>query len=136
MRNFTYQAGSWTKPRRVVAKVEWHPGELYQRVDQLRALTNQEIAGPKQHGAGLLFLRLDRNETHGRSDSCLRNRLRVGGVIFLAFNERLDIDRRDQASLMSQIADYTSPMMRAPARFHSDDATWLFLRRKARKSLT
>jgi len=30
--NFTYQAGSWTKPRRVVAKVEWHPGELYPRV--------------------------------------------------------------------------------------------------------
>ena len=29
---FTYQAGSWTKPRRVVAKVEWHPGELYPRV--------------------------------------------------------------------------------------------------------
>jgi len=27
--NFTYQAGTWTKPRRVVAKVEWHPGELY-----------------------------------------------------------------------------------------------------------
>jgi hypothetical protein len=30
--NFTYQAGKWTKPRRVVAKVEWHPGELYPRV--------------------------------------------------------------------------------------------------------
>ena len=30
--NFTYQAGSWTKARRVVAKVEWHPGELYPRV--------------------------------------------------------------------------------------------------------
>ena len=30
--NFTYQAGSWTKPRRVVAKVEWHPGELVPRV--------------------------------------------------------------------------------------------------------
>jgi hypothetical protein len=28
----SYQAGSWTKPRRVVAKVEWHPGELYPRV--------------------------------------------------------------------------------------------------------
>ena len=27
-----YQAGSWTKPRRVVAKVEWYPGELYPRV--------------------------------------------------------------------------------------------------------
>jgi Transposase DDE domain group 1 len=29
--SFRYQAGSWTKPRRVVAKVEWHPGELYPR---------------------------------------------------------------------------------------------------------
>jgi DDE family transposase len=27
-----YQAQSWKKPRRVVAKVEWHPGELYPRV--------------------------------------------------------------------------------------------------------
>jgi Transposase DDE domain group 1 len=30
--NFYYQAGSWTKPRRVIAKVEWHPGELYPRI--------------------------------------------------------------------------------------------------------
>jgi hypothetical protein len=30
--NFTYQAGSWTKPRRAIAKVEWHPGELVPRV--------------------------------------------------------------------------------------------------------
>jgi len=30
--SFTYRAQSWSKPRRVVAKVEWHPGELYPRV--------------------------------------------------------------------------------------------------------
>ena len=30
--SFRYQAGSWKKPRRVVAKVEWHPGQLYPRV--------------------------------------------------------------------------------------------------------
>jgi Transposase DDE domain group 1 len=30
--NFSYRAGSWTKPRRVIAKVEWHPDELYPRV--------------------------------------------------------------------------------------------------------
>jgi Transposase DDE domain group 1 len=30
--SFSYQAGSWKRPRRVVAKVEWHPGELYPRV--------------------------------------------------------------------------------------------------------
>jgi hypothetical protein len=30
--SFTYQAGSWSRPRQVIAKVEWHPGELYPRV--------------------------------------------------------------------------------------------------------
>jgi hypothetical protein len=30
--SFSYQAQSWKKPRRVVAKVEWHSGELYPRV--------------------------------------------------------------------------------------------------------
>ena len=31
-----YRAGSWNKPRRVVAKVEWHPGKLYPRVGFIR----------------------------------------------------------------------------------------------------
>ena len=30
--NFSYRAQSWKTPRRVVAKIEWHPGELYPRV--------------------------------------------------------------------------------------------------------
>jgi hypothetical protein len=30
--SFSYQAKSWKKPRRVVAKIEWHPDELYPRV--------------------------------------------------------------------------------------------------------
>jgi len=30
--SFRYQPQSWSRPRRVVAKVEWHPGELYPRV--------------------------------------------------------------------------------------------------------
>jgi hypothetical protein len=30
--DFRYQAGSWDHPRRVVAKVEWHSGELFSRV--------------------------------------------------------------------------------------------------------
>ena len=30
--DFQYQAGSWNRPRRVVAKVEWHRGELFPRV--------------------------------------------------------------------------------------------------------
>jgi len=30
--SLSYQAQSWKKPRRVGAKVEWHPGEVYPRV--------------------------------------------------------------------------------------------------------
>jgi hypothetical protein len=30
--SFRYRAQSWGRSRRVVAKVEWHPGELYPRV--------------------------------------------------------------------------------------------------------
>src|SRR3954453_10656541 len=30
--SFRYQAQSWNRPRHVVAKVEWHPGESYPRV--------------------------------------------------------------------------------------------------------
>src|SRR5947207_10053311 len=29
--SFSYQAQSWNKPRHVVAKVDWHPGDLYPR---------------------------------------------------------------------------------------------------------
>ena len=30
--DFDYQAQSWDKPRRVIAKIEWHPDELFPRV--------------------------------------------------------------------------------------------------------
>ena len=30
--DFSYPAASWDRPRRVIAKVEWHRGELFPRV--------------------------------------------------------------------------------------------------------
>ena len=30
--DFQYQTASWDTPRRVVARIEWHPGELFPRV--------------------------------------------------------------------------------------------------------
>ena len=32
LHDFMYQAASWSRPRRVVAKVEWHQGELFPRL--------------------------------------------------------------------------------------------------------
>jgi hypothetical protein len=48
--SFSYQAQSSKKPRRVVAKVEWHPGELYPRVGFI--VTN--LARPAERVGGLL----------------------------------------------------------------------------------
>src|ERR687883_1398653 len=48
--SFRYRAGSWAKPRRVVAKVEWHPGELYPRVglDPLRGSSVTNMRRPAE----------------------------------------------------------------------------------------
>ena len=42
--DFWYQAGSWDRPRRVIAKVGWHQGELFPRVGFI--VTNMS-AGPE-----------------------------------------------------------------------------------------
>jgi hypothetical protein len=39
--SFRYRAASWDRSRRVVAKVEWHPGELYPRVGFVVTNLNQ-----------------------------------------------------------------------------------------------
>ncbi len=48
--SFSYQAGSWSKKRRVVAKVEWHPGELYPCVglDPLRGSSVTNLSRPAE----------------------------------------------------------------------------------------
>jgi hypothetical protein len=43
--SFSYQAQSWNKPRHVVAKIEWHPGELYPRVGFIVANLARSAAG-------------------------------------------------------------------------------------------
>ena len=42
---FEYQAASWSKPRKVVAKIEWHPGELFAKTGYI--VTNLPFA-PKE----------------------------------------------------------------------------------------
>jgi hypothetical protein len=58
--SFSYQAQSWKTARRVVAKVEWHPGELYPRVGFI--VTNMSrprsdiVRERRKHCAGRLWL--------------------------------------------------------------------------------
>ncbi len=48
--SFSYQAGTWDRPRRVVAKVEWHPGERYPRLglDPLRGSSVTNLTRPAE----------------------------------------------------------------------------------------
>jgi hypothetical protein len=43
--SFSYKAATWSRPRRVVAKVEWHPGELYPKVGFI--VTNLSRPAPR-----------------------------------------------------------------------------------------
>src|ERR1700732_2398424 len=59
--SFSYQAQSWKKPRRVVAKVEWHPGELCPRVGFI--VTN--LARPAERLVGF-------SRQRGTAEQCIK----------------------------------------------------------------
>jgi hypothetical protein len=72
--SFRYQAASWDRPRRVVAKVEWHPGELYPRVGFL--VTNlcrppeRVVAFYNQRGTAEQWIREGKNAAKWTRLSC------------------------------------------------------------------
>jgi hypothetical protein len=73
------------------ALCDHHP-ELSQmaadRIDDLGPLTDQKITSAKHNGGSLLLLALHRHKTHGRSLCGFADRLRIGRIILLPFDER------------------------------------------------
>src|SRR5215469_18173244 len=96
-----------------------------QSVDALGALAHQQIAGSKDDAVGLLLFALDPNKAHARPLRRFTDGLGIGGIVLLPLDERLDVDRRDQAHMMSQLGDLTRPVVRAGTGFHRDDAPGL-----------
>ena len=76
--SFRYQAGSWDKKRRVVAKVEWHPGELYPRVGfivtNLTRPANRVVAFYNQRGTAEQHIKEGKNAIVWTRLSCMRFR--------------------------------------------------------------
>src|SRR5215212_4424477 len=72
--SFRYQAQSWSRSRRVVAKVEWHPGELYPRVGFL--VTNlcrppeRVVAFYNQRGTAEQWIKEGKNAVRWTRLSC------------------------------------------------------------------
>ena len=76
--SFSYQAGTWDKPRRVVAKVEWHPGELYPRVGfivtNLGRPAERVVAFYNQRGTAEQWIKEGKNAIRWTRLSCRRFR--------------------------------------------------------------
>ena len=76
--SFSYRAGSWNRKRRVVAKVEWHPGELYPRVGfivtNLSRPAERVIAFYNQRGKAEQYIKEGKNAIRWTRLSCLKFR--------------------------------------------------------------
>src|SRR3954468_15604069 len=96
-----------------------------ERINQLRALPDQKIPRPEQHGARLLSLALNRDKAHRRSTCRLSDRFRVSRIVLLALDEGFDVGGWDQSNLMPEIPDGSPPVVRAPTGFQGDDAARL-----------
>lgn len=91
-------------------------------IDQLGALSHQELAGTVQHQHTLALCALDRHEPHRRSGHCLADRLGVGGVVLLPAKIGLHIGRRHQPHLVAERGNLARPMVSRGARFHPNQA--------------
>jgi len=76
--SFSYQAGSWGKKRRIVAKVEWHPGELYPRVGfivtNLSRKAERVVAFYNQRGTAEQWIKEGKNAIKWTRLSCRKFR--------------------------------------------------------------
>jgi len=72
--SFRYQAQSWSRPRRVVAKIEWHPGELYPRVGflvtNLRRSARKVVAFYNRRGTAEQWIKEGKNAVKWTRLSC------------------------------------------------------------------
>jgi hypothetical protein len=90
--NFSYQAGSWDRKRRVVAKVEWHPGELVPRfgfiVTNLSRPAERVVTFYNQRGKAEQYIKEGKNAIKWTRLSC--HKFRDNAVRFqlhaLAYN--------------------------------------------------
>ena len=77
--SFSYRAGSWSRKRRVVAKVEWHPGELYPRVGfivtNLTRPANRIVAFYDQRGAAEQWIKEGKNAVKWKNLLSARTRI-------------------------------------------------------------
>jgi hypothetical protein len=97
-RSFSYQAASWTKPRRVVAKIEWRYGELFPKVGFL--ITNLAWQSKRivkfynKRGTAEQWIKEGKNAVKWTKLSCQK---------FVANDVRLHVTAQDKALVTYQL---------------------------------
>ena len=75
-KSFRYQAESWSKPRRIVAKVEHHPGELFARpgflVTNMTLPSRSLVRFYNKRGTAEQWIKAGKQATHWTRLSCHR----------------------------------------------------------------
>ena len=108
--DFEYQAASWDKPRRVIAKVEWHSGALFPRVgfvvsnlpmepDWIIRFYNQRGTAEQHIKEGKQAIDWTRLSCNGMAQNEIRLQLHA-----LAYNLGVFLQGKD---LPEQIADWS-----------------------------
>src|SRR5436190_12328687 len=75
-----------------------------------------------QHQQGLLIGRLDRHEPHRWACHGLTDGGCVGSIVFRPFDIAPHVARRHQTHGVTELGDFTRPMMGGSAGFHADQA--------------
>ena len=90
--DFQYQAASWDRPRRVIAKVEWHRGELFPRVGFIVTNMSAQASGVVHfyngRGTAEQWIKEGKYALHWTRLSCQRfvpNQVRLA-LFVLAYN--------------------------------------------------
>ena len=91
-------------------------------IDQLRTLVHQKIAGAMLHQMGLLFDRLHLNETHGRPAHRLANRFGICRIVLVALDVGLYVLRWHQPHIMTELGEFSGPMVRRGAGLQPNEA--------------
>ena len=86
-----------------------------QGIDDLRSLPHEKIACPEYNGCCLTDFAFNSDETHGRAQCCLTDRLSIRSIILVPLYEWLHIRWRYQPNRMAQIANFPTPVVAAGA---------------------
>lgn len=95
-----------------------------QRIEELRALADQQISASVQHESGLLIDCFDWHEPHAGSCDSLTNCRRIGIIVLRPLDVSLDVARGHQPHGMAEFRQLTRPVVGGRAGLHADYAWW------------